>query len=212
MMTIKPSDIFFTHTSVWLLIILLAVFCAWFIWRFRTKFSSAVLGAIAAFVGVICLTLYTYVLPASKEVEYLYKELQKTNQLSFVLNRVIPGTDMNQELEMLSQNLVPNNKFGLIPNNHMKILRREFGTPEYPVQMASPKQLETYLKMVDLCFEGALREDLFDQVKELPVNAKELQRHLDNSYAKFLAQNERKPHHDSQCHRQLMDGSAIPQS
>lgn len=210
MMTLKPSDIFFSYPSILFLIFLLIASGAFFIWKWKSHFSEVIIGAIAGVVVIASAFLYFYVAPAAKETTYLYDELQKTSAISNVMGRVLPGSDINPELNMLSQNQVPNNKFDLIPNAHMKILIREFGTSEQPIKMANPSQLESYLKITNRCFEGFQRQDLFDSVKILPVHATELQRNLDNAYTRYLNENNRKPHPDSACHSHLASGNYIP--
>lgn len=210
MMTLKPSDIFFSYPSIIFLVFLLISAASFAIWKWRDRFSNLILFAIgASTIGFSSLLIF-YVAPAAKEVDYLYQELQKTNAISHVMGRVLPGTNVNQELSLLSQNQIPNSKFDMIPNNHMKILIREFGTSEQPIKMANPSQLETYLQIVNRCFSGKQRLYLFDQVKTLPVHATELQRNLDSAYTEYLNRNDRKPNPDNFCHSKLISGNSIP--
>lgn len=210
MMTLKPTDIFFSHTSIMLLAFLVAASGAFLIFKLRDKTTKPILMGLIAFVSLFVGFLTFYAAPASKEATFLYKELQKTTAIADVLERVIPGSDLEGELGMLINNQIPNNRLAPVPNNHMKILRREFGTPEQPVLMATPLQLESYIKIVDKCFDDYLKESLFDNIKTLPVNPNDLQRALNNNYERFLNQNGRRPHSNAYCHNTLMNGNAIP--
>lgn len=210
MMTLKPTDIFFSHTSIMLLAFLVAGAGVFFVFKLRDKASKPILIGLSAFVALIVAFLTLYAAPASKEASFLYKELQKTTAIANVLNRIVPGSDLEGELNMLVHNQIPNNRLAPIPNNHMKILRREFGTPDQPVLMATPKQLESYIKIVNQCFDGPLQEDLYAKIKTLPINPHDLQRALNNSYERFLNENDRRPHSNGSCHSTLMNGNAIP--
>lgn len=209
-MTLKPSDIFFSYPSILFVMFLLVAGGSFVLWRWRGRLSKPAIAYIVGGVALVCSFLHFYVAPAAKEVSYLYEELQKTNAISHVMGRVLPGANIDHELAMLAQNQVPNNRFDLIPNNHMKILQREFGTSDKPVKMASPSQLEAYLEIVNRCFSGSQKEDLFAKVKVLPVHAGELQNYLNAGYERYLNLNERKPNPDMQCHTQLMSGRAVP--
>lgn len=210
MMTLKPTDIFFSHTSIMLLAFLVAAIGAFFVFKLRDKTTKPILIGLSGFIALFVAFLTMYAAPASKEVDFLYKELQKTTLIANVLGRVVPGSEIENDLNMLVQNQVPNNRLAPIPNNHMKILRRQFGTPEQPVLMASPKQLESYIKIVNKCFEGSFQDRLYDEIKKLPVNPNDLQRSLNNTYERFLNKNDRRPHSNGYCHSTLMNGNAIP--
>lgn len=210
MMTLKPTDIFFSHTSIMLLAFLVAAAGAFFIFKLRDKTTKPILMGLGAFTALFVAFLTFYAAPASKEVEFLYKELQKTTAIASVLNQIVPGSDLESDLTMLVHNQVPNNRLAPIPNNHMRILRQQFGTPDQPVAMATPQQLESYIKIVNKCFNGPLQDSLYEVIKTLPVNPNDLQRSLNNYYERFLNLNERRPHKNGHCHSTLMHGNAIP--
>lgn len=193
-----------------LLAFLVAAVGAFFFFKMRDQLSKPILMGFSGFIVLIVAFLTMYVAPASKEVDYLYKELQKTSAIANILNGVVPGSNLENQLSLLVNNQIPNNRLSPIPNNHMKILRREFGTPDHPVLMASPKQLESYIRITNRCFSGNTKEALYNKIMALPVNSNELQKTLDKYYERFLEQNERRPHENTYCHSTLMRGNAIP--